>query len=54
MLIWISRDVPYVVISTSIDPEGRFVALEGKLDGSPLALVAIYDPNAATLSFLIE
>ena len=42
VLIWISREVPYTVSNTIIDPDWRYVALEGVLAVRPLTLVALY------------
>ena len=41
-----------MVTTSTVDPDGRYVVLEGELEGSPLALLALYDPNSNLPSFL--
>ena len=50
-MIWLSREVPYAVSSSVKDPEGRYVIIEGELDGRPLTLAAVYAPNAGHAAF---
>ena len=51
VLIWKARDVPYVITSQVIDPDGRYVVIEGQLDGSSLKVAAVYAPNSGHVSF---
>ncbi|KAJ1184076.1 hypothetical protein NDU88_000886, partial [Pleurodeles waltl] len=44
--------VPFLLTSYRIDQGGRYVVLEGKLDGKQLSLIGIYAPNTALPEFL--
>ena len=37
---------PDTVTAHTTDPDGRYVVIEGMLDGAPLAFAAIYTPNS--------
>ncbi|KAJ1118887.1 hypothetical protein NDU88_007074 [Pleurodeles waltl] len=50
--IWIAPGVPYVTSRVQCDPNGRYVLLEGALDGEPMALASIYTPNSNQWEFL--
>ena len=52
VLIWVSSNTPYIATSHTVNPDGRYVVIEGSLDGTPLALVAIYAPNFGQNIFL--
>mgnify|MGYP002804446598 CR=1 FL=1 len=52
VLIWMSNEFPYVISTMATDPNGRYVVLEGCLDGRPLTLSVIYAPNRGHLAFL--
>ena len=51
VLIWLARGVPFVSSTSKIDPDGRYVVVEGCLDGEPLTLVAVYAPNSGHVVF---
>ena len=51
VLIWISGAVPYVTTNIIKDPDGRYVVIEGELDGRPLTLAALYAPNVGHTAF---
>ncbi|KAJ1187054.1 hypothetical protein NDU88_003833, partial [Pleurodeles waltl] len=52
VVIWIAPGVPYVTSRVQVDPHGRYVLLEGSLDGEPMALASIYTPNSNQWDFL--
>ena len=51
VLIWLARDVPFVPTNSTTDQGGRYVILQGCLDGSPLTLAAIYAANSGHSTF---
>ena len=54
VLIWIRPGVPFQCIRTWIDPEGRYVAVTGRMGGRDLTLVSVYAPNVEQGKFLTE
>ena len=54
VLIWIRPGVPFQKTGCTIDPEGRFVVVRGRLDGRDLALTSVYAPNVEQGKFLAE
>ena len=53
-LIWVRAGVPLEVGKAHIDPEGRHVILEVKLNGKDLLLGCIYAPNTGQIQYLAE
>lgn len=45
VLIWIRAGIPFQLTRQSVDPEGRFVVVEGRLHGSDIMLSSVYAPN---------
>ena len=52
VLIWIARDTLYTIISHVVDPDGRYVVIEGVSDELPLAFVAVYGQTQVRAHFL--
>ena len=52
VLIWVAPGVPFVKTKVTIDQEGRYVLLEGELDGRSLNVAALYCPNVNQKAFL--
>ena len=53
-LIWVRAGVPFETTMKKIDRGGRYVLVDGKLDGKPLMLASIYAPNQEQVAFLEE
>ena len=53
-LIWVRPGVPFQCVKSWIDPDGRYVAVTGRLGGRDLTLVSIYAPNVEQGKFLME
>ena len=53
-MIWFAPWVQFVKTRVVIDQEGRYVLLEGVLDGRPFNVAALYCPNVNQGSFLEE
>ena len=51
-LVWVRAGVPFEVLSSSIDKEGRWVLVNGRLDGREVLIGSIYTPNQGQLEFL--
>lgn len=49
--IFISGDASFELTESLIDPEGRFLFLKGKCNGTPITLANLYFPNTVHLSF---
>ena len=52
VLIWVRPQVPFQVDFHKVDAEGRFVFLQGQLDGSALTILGLYAPNVNQTLFL--
>ena len=51
--ILIHKSIPFQVNTTTLDPGGRFIILQGTLFGQHLILVNIYGPNTMSHNFII-
>lgn len=51
-LMWVRPDVPFAVTQTLIDVEGRYVIIQGTLDGRHIILASLYAPNVDQANFL--
>ena len=52
VLIWIKPSVSFQSEYCKIDPEGRYVYLQGRLDGNPISILGLYAPNTGQIAFL--
>ena len=46
--------MPFALDEEKIDPQGRYILLRGKLDGTPIVLGSLYFPNSDQHLFLEE
>ena len=52
VLVWIKPTVPFQMEYCKTDPDGRYVYLQGRLDGSPISILGLYAPNTGQIAFL--
>ena len=50
-LVWVRAGVPFEVLSSLIDKEGRWVLVHGRLDGREVLIGSIYATNQGQLEF---
>ena len=46
--------VPFALDFQKVDPEGRYVFVQGSLDRAPLSILGLYAPNFGQLPFLLQ
>ena len=51
-LVWVRAGVPFEVLSSLIDKEGRWVLVGGRLDGREIMIGSVHAPNQGQIEFL--